>query len=253
MCGRFTLAVKVHDLGPAFGLSVPVPPCPDPELELPRFNIAPTQPVLIVRQSQDGLRSASWARWGLIPGGARDPRVGVRMINARAETVFEQPAFRGAVRTRRCLIPTDGFIEWQKAGKEKLPFHVRAPGQALYAMAGIWSTWRDPSGAPVDTCSILTTAPNPKVATLHDRMPVILPPEQYSLWLDPAEEDPATLSRLMVAAPEEALELVAVSKAVNSVKNLGPGCLAPPEEAPEPAPQLGFGFSTRSRGGGRGP
>ncbi|MCB9746584.1 MAG: SOS response-associated peptidase [Alphaproteobacteria bacterium] len=244
MCGRFTLAVKVHDLGPAFGIVGAIPPCPDPELELPRFNIAPTQPVLIVKQTQDGLRSASWARWGLIPGGAKDPRVGARMINARAETVFEQPAFRSAVRTRRCLVPTDGFFEWRKVGKEKQPFHVRAPGQALYAMAGIWSTWKDPTGAKIETCSILTTEPNAKLATLHDRMPVILPPEQYTLWLDPAEEDPAVLARLLVAAPEDALDLVAVSKAVNSVKNLGPECLEPvtEEDPPEPKAQLGLGF-----------
>ena len=237
MCGRFTLTVKVHELGPAFGFEGPVPPCPDPELALPRYNIAPTQPVLIIREAQDGLRSASWARWGLIPGGAKDPRVGARMINARAETLFEQPAFRGAARHRRCLVPTDGFFEWRKVGKEKLPFHLRAPGGGLYAMAGIWSTWRDPTGAEVDTCSIVTTEPNPKVAALHDRMPVILGPEQYSLWLDPAEEDAARLSRLLVAVPEDALELVPVSKAVNSVKNLGPECVQGRDD-PEAPPQL---------------
>lgn len=245
MCGRFTLTVKVHELPEQLGLVGPPGPPPDPEMALPRFNIAPTQPVLIVRQGADGVRRAAWARWGLIPRGAKDPRVGARMINARAETVFEQPAFRSAARNRRCLVPTDGFLEWRKVGKRKQPYHVRAAEGGVYAMAGIWSTWKSPDGEQVDTCSVITTAPNRTLAGLHDRMPVVLSPEQYDLWLDPEEVVPAELAKLMVSAPEDALVLVPVSTRVNSVKNDDEACLETVEvedEAPPTPPQLGFGF-----------
>jgi len=242
MCGRFTLTVKVHELPEALALfDAPGPP-PDPEMALPRFNIAPTQPVLVVKQAADGTRRAVWMKWGLIPRGAKDPRVGARMINARAETVFEQPAFRRAVRERRCLIPTDGFLEWRKIGKRKQPYHVRMPDGGVYMMAGIWSTWRSPDGEEIDTCSILTTEPNAEIAALHDRMPVILQPEQYDLWLDPEEAAPERLSPLMVAAPEKMLVLVPVSTRVNSVKNDDPECLEEVEEEQEALPpkQLGL-------------
>lgn len=246
MCGRFTLTVKVSELASVLGFEGDPGPPPDPEMAPPRFNVAPTQPVLIVREGSDGVRRAAWAKWGLIPRGAKDPRVGARLINARAETVFEQPAFRSAARSRRCLVPTDGFLEWKKVGKRKQPYHARAPDGGVYAMAGIWSTWRSPEGEEIDTCSVITTEPNGPVSKLHDRMPVILPPEQYDLWLSPEEVAREELSRLLVAAPDDALVLVPVSQRVNSVKHDDPECLEPVEvegEAPpERPPQLGFGF-----------
>lgn len=216
-------------------------------MALPRFNIAPTQPVLIVREDRDGKRRASWAKWGLIPERARDPRVGARLINARAETVFEQPAFREAARRRRCLLPTDGFFEWRKLKDRKQPYHVRTPDQRVWAMAGIWSSWRNEAGELVDSCSVLTTESNATLADLHSRMPVLLPPEQYDLWLDPAEVVPEALSGLLIPASEDALVMVPVATTVNSVKNQGAACLDEISEeealAPPPAlPQMGFGF-----------
>ena len=248
MCGRFTLSVKVDELPETFGLPGLLPDPPDADMALPRFNVAPTQPIPISRRQPDGTRALSWARWGLIPPRAKDPRVGARMINARAETVFEQPAFRGPVRNQRCLVPTDGFIEWKKFGKRKQPYHVRRPDRGVYAMAGIWTTWQNPGGAPVDTCAVLTTAPNETLAELHDRMPVILPESAFEMWLDPEVTAPEALQPLLRAAPEALLELVPLAPTVNSVKNLGPACLVEIDEAaaaspevPE-APQLGFEF-----------
>lgn len=248
MCGRFTLSVKVDELPETFGLPGVLPPPPDETMILPRFNIAPTQPIPVSRQGADGRRALSWARWGLIPPRAKDPRVGVRMINARAETVFEQPAFRGPVRGQRCLIPTDGFIEWKKVGKRKQAYHVRRPDRGVYAMAGIWTTWQNPDGDPVDTCAVITTVPNETLADLHDRMPVILPESAFETWLDPEVTDPEVLQPLLRSAPDDLLEMVPLAPTVNSVRNLGPECLVEIDleaaEAPEvPAtPQLGFTF-----------
>lgn len=247
MCGRYTLAVRVNSLVPLFGLNDAPPQPAQAGMALPRYNIAPTQPVLIVRQGKDGQRRASWAKWGLIPPGARDAKGAAKKINARAETVFEQPAFRDAARHRRCLVPTDGFFEWRKIGERKQPYHVRATDGGVWAMAGIWSTWTDEQGAPVDTCSVLTTSPNETLSGLHDRMPVVVPPEQYELWLDPEEVIPGHLASLLVSAPEEALVMVPVAETVNRVKNQGPECLEEiseeeAEREPEPPRQFGFGF-----------
>ncbi len=246
MCGRYTLAVNVNVLQSLFGLDERPPGAPAANMGLPRFNIAPTQPVLIVREDRDGKRRASWAKWGLIPERARDPRVGARMINARAETVFQQPAFREAVRRRRCLLPTDGFFEWKKLKDRKQPYHVRTPDHRVWAMAGIWSRWRDEAGQQVDTCSVLTTASNETLSDLHTRMPVLVAPEQYDLWLDPAEVVPEALQGLLVPASQDALVMVPVATTVNSVKNQDESCLEEISEAdaraPVRLPQLGFGF-----------
>lgn len=247
MCGRYTLAVRVNVLQPLFDLAEPPPAPVQAQMALPRYNIAPTQPVLVVRQGPDGRRHASWVRWGLIPPGARDPKVGAKLINARAETLFTQPAFRDAARHRRCLVPTDGFFEWRKIGARKQPYHVRAPDGGVWAMAGIWSTWQDEEGEPVETCSVITTTPNQTLSGLHDRMPVFVPPEQYELWLDPQEVLPNRLDGLLVSAPETALVMVPVADTVNRVKNQGAECLEEiskeeAEREADPPRQFGFGF-----------
>jgi putative SOS response-associated peptidase YedK len=153
----------------------------------PRYNIAPTQPVPVVRQ-QDGRRTVSLFRWGLVPYWAKDVSIGSRMINARCESVLEKPAFRSCFAKRRCLIPADGFYEWLKASPKKRPFHFRMKDDSLFAFAGLWDCWNPPSDTPVESCTILTTAANSLVADLHDRMPVILPREHYAAWLMASSE-----------------------------------------------------------------
>jgi putative SOS response-associated peptidase YedK len=182
MCGRFRLARSKEILEEAFevedGLS--------PVEWSPRYNVAPGQAVVAVRQDPQRARR-QWAtlRWGLIPAWAKDAAVGYKMINARAETAAAKPAFREAMRRRRCLIPADGFYEWKQAGKEKLPYCFTLADDAVRAFAGLWERWRDPQGQAVESCTILTTEPNEMVRDVHDRMPAILAPESYALWLDP--------------------------------------------------------------------
>jgi putative SOS response-associated peptidase YedK len=152
----------------------------------PRYNIAPTQPIPIIRQNpKTPVRELSLLRWGLIPSWAKDSSGAAKMINARSETAGTKPAFRDALKLRRCLIPADGFYEWQKTGKEKQPYCFEIADGELFAFAGIWDHWRDPNSNSVGTCSILTTTPNAVTSAVHDRMPVILDPDSYDLWLDP--------------------------------------------------------------------
>jgi putative SOS response-associated peptidase YedK len=152
----------------------------------PRYNIAPTQPVPIVRQNpKEPVRELSLVRWGLIPSWAKGSSVAARMINGRSETAATRPAFCDALKSRKCLIPADGFYEWQRIGKAKQPFCFEINGGELFAFAGIWDRWNDASGKTIETCSILTTTTNAVTAAVHDRMPVILDPDSYDLWLDP--------------------------------------------------------------------
>ena len=211
----------------------------------PRYNVAPTQEVPIVRRGRDGRRQAVFARWGLIPpdrgGGGRGP---ARTINARAETVFTRALFRRAVRERRCLIPATGFLEWEKRGRARFPMHVRPSAGAVWAMAGIWSRWRMADGSWRLTCSVLTTKPNEKVAPLHDRMPVILAEDAYGGWLDPSVTDREILEPLLVAIGAEHATLEPVSARVNHVGNDDPACLeVRATDAPASRSQLGFNFS----------
>jgi putative SOS response-associated peptidase YedK len=225
MCGRYSLAVT----NPAqVRVSYPV----GEALEIrPRYNVAPTDPVLAVTTDRAGQPRGEMLRWGLVPGWARDAHGAARMINARAETVAERPAYSRAFERMRCLIPADGFYEWQRSSTgPKQPFHITATGRELFAFAGIWSVWHAPDGGTLRSCSILTTAANEVIAPLHDRMPVILGREQESTWLDPVTPVPA-LFELLAGLPAAETSLRPVSTAVNDVRYDGPDCLRDPETA----------------------
>jgi putative SOS response-associated peptidase YedK len=217
-----------------------------------RYNIAPTQDVLVVREA-DGMREASMMRWGLIPSWSKEPGGGPPMINARAETLAEKPAFRTAFRRRRCIIPADGFYEWKQspggAKGKKQPYYIRRPDGEPFGFAGLWEGWSGPppkssldGGAPsparllatspggrgdvVESCTIVTTAANRALAELHDRMPVILAPNDYALWLDSKVGEPEKLQYLLAHCGEEELVVEPVSTHVNRVANEGPQCVA---------------------------
>lgn len=230
MCGRFTLT----DPGPArirarFGLDE------SPELsdEEPRYNIAPTDPVLAIRRDQRGGRELGRLRWGLVPGRWAERRSGGPLINARAETLERQPAFAESFRERRCLIPADGFYEWRGSESGKTPVWISLAGGGLFAFAGIWSALPDrDGGADLHSCAIVTCEPNELIRPLHDRMPVVLTPEAEGRWLEHgagAQE----LASLLVPAPEDLLVLREVGDAVNDVRADGPHLLEPREAQPQ--------------------
>lgn len=219
MCGRFALIVDASVLADVFDV--------DPPRELkPRFNIAPTQSVPIIRAGKDVARECSMARWGLVPSWAKDDRIGARMINARGETVAEKPSFRSAVKNRRCLIPANGFYEWVRTDSGKQPHFVHFADGRPFAFAGLWERWHKGQGAPLDTCTIITTTPNELVADLHDRMPVILPPTRFEEWLEPAPLAPERLQEVLSPHPAEGMESYPVSTYVNKPTNEGPNCIA---------------------------
>jgi len=191
----------------------------------PRYNIAPTQPVPVIRQHpKEPVRQISTMRWGLVPHWAKDASGAARTINARSETAVTKPAFRDALRLRRCLIPGDGFYEWQKTGKQPFCFEV-ANGE-LFAFAGIWDHWRDPNRNSVGTCSILTTSPNAVTSPIHDRMPVILDPDSYDIWLDPGIRDVTTVSELLKPYAAPLMRSYPVSTRINHVANDDEECSA---------------------------
>ncbi|PWB73436.1 MAG: hypothetical protein C3F15_09720 [Holophagae bacterium] len=221
MCGRFTLTVSARVLGELFDV---------PEvLQLkPRYNIAPTQTVAIVRQAADGPREMALVRWGLIPFWAKDQAIGARMINARGETVASKPAFRSSVKQRRCLIPADGFYEWQKSGVGTQPFLIRFADRRVFAFAGLWDRWRPTEDAQeIVSCTIITTTPNDLVRELHDRMPVILPPAVFEEWLRPEPLPEPRLEELLAPCADGEMEAFAVSRRVNSPANDDPSCVDP--------------------------
>ena len=182
-----------------------------------RYNIAPTQPVGVVRLSERA-RQFVLMRWGFLPGFVRDPKTFPLIINARAEGIAEKPSFRAAIRRRRCLLPADGFYEWRREARAKEPFLIRRPDRGPIAFAGLWETWSSADGSEVDTACIITCGPNGTMAAVHDRMPVILSSRDFDCWLDPDSTGPDVLS-LLRPAPDEALELVPVSDRVNKVAN----------------------------------
>jgi putative SOS response-associated peptidase YedK len=220
MCGRFSLTYTDQDLLEYFQLARGL------DLE-PRYNIAPSQPVAAVRV-EEGERRLVLLRWGLIPFWANDPKVGYKMINARAETAHKTPAFRAAFRGRRCLIPASGYYEWDKKGGSRQPYHIlRADGQPL-ALAGLWEHWEGEEGKTViESCTILTNAANEPVARLHDRMPVILEPEDFDLWLDPGEQRVERLRGLLEPVAPGVLAMYTVSPYVNKATNEGEKCIEP--------------------------
>jgi putative SOS response-associated peptidase YedK len=191
----------------------------------PRYNVAPTQPIPIVRLL-DGKRSYALVRWGFLPAWVKDPRTFSLLINARGESVLDKPAFRNAMRRRRCLIPADGFYEWSD-GTPRRPYFVRPKSAGPIAFAGLWESWTGPNGEEVDTAAIVTAPANRTLAAIHDRMPVIIAPDAFNLWLDCAKVDDTTAAALMIPAADALLECYEVSNAVNRAANDSPELIAP--------------------------
>ena len=216
MCGRFTLAVDAAELEAAFDLASRV------RLE-PRYNIAPTEPVAAVRLGKEG-RELAELRWGLVPYWASDAKIGHRLINARAESAAEKPAFREAFRHRRCVVPATGFYEWRVEGKRRLPFLVHRRDGRLFGIAGLWERWNGPEGR-VESLTLLTRPAVGPVAALHDRMPVVLAPEEVGPWLDPAADPKG--STLALPFDTDAWEATPVDPAVNDPRNKGEVCVSP--------------------------
>jgi putative SOS response-associated peptidase YedK len=219
VCGRFTLTSTPETLAQRFGLDAV------PEMA-PRFNIAPTQDVATIRV-RDGVRVLEMRRWGLVPHWARDPKIGNRMINARSETVTEKPAFRDAFRARRCLVPADGFYEWAGGKGPRQPYHVGLSEGGPFAIAGLWEHWSHRGATAIESCTLLTTSANERIATLHDRMPVILDPDDWALWLDPTVRGGDALQALLRPIAADRIDLCPVSRHVNDPKHDDPACVAP--------------------------
>jgi putative SOS response-associated peptidase YedK len=220
MCGRFTLRTPAAAIAEQFAL-----------LGVPdfaaRFNVAPSQQVAVIRMRGEAERELVWLRWGLVPSWAKDSAIGNRLINARAESAAEKPAFRAAMRRRRCLLVADGFYEWRRAGRTKQPYFIHLRGNRPFAFAGLWEAWESPDHSRLETCTILTTAANELVRPIHDRMPLILPASGYSAWLDPAIEDRRQLMPMLVPYPSGEMEAEPVGDFVNSPSHDSPQCLDP--------------------------
>jgi putative SOS response-associated peptidase YedK len=198
----------------------------------PRYNVAPTHSVPVIRQNpKEPTRELSLMRWGLIPSWAKDSSAAARMINARSETAATKPAFRDALKSRRCLIPADGFYEWMRTGKTKQPYCFEVNEGELFAFAGLWDRWKGGTGKWLETCSILTTTPNAVTAPIHDRMPVILHPDSYELWLDPGMQKVGTASELLKPYDARLMRCFPVSNRINHVANDDEECSAPVESA----------------------
>lgn len=213
MCGRFTLRTPLSVLIGQFQIILGT------EIQLPlRFNVAPTQDIPVVR-STDGGRELTLMRWGLIPSWSKEANSGPLLINARSETAADKPAFRSAFKSRRCLIPADGFFEWKKVGKAKQPYYFQLADEKPFAFAGLWEKWTE-----IESCTILTTAANEMVASLHDRMPVVLSPNDYAGWLDVKAMEPG---KLLDQYPASEMKTTPVNPIVNNARNEGAECIAP--------------------------
>jgi len=214
MCGRYRLSRRKQIIEEHFD-SVS-----GDEDWSPRYNVAPTQSVLVIRQNpKEAVRELSLFRWGLIPSWAKDPAGAAQMINARSETAATKPAFRDALKSRRCVIPADGFYEWMRTAKAKQPYCFEVNGGELFAFAGIWDRWKDPSGNWVKTCSILTTTPNAVTSPIHDRMPVILDPDDYDQWLDPGMTSVGAASELLKPYDARQMRCYPITTRINSAAN----------------------------------
>jgi len=211
MCGRYALTLPPDAVKRLFGY-------PETPNFPPRWNIAPTQPIPIVRGGRDGAHFLL-VRWGLIPAWVKDPRDFTLLINARAETAAGKPAFRGAMKYRRCLVPASGFYEWRRDGKDKRPFLIRPRDGGVVAFAGLWETYLGADGGEIDTAAILTTAANRLMAPIHDRMPAVIPPSEFARWLDADGSKPADVADLLRPAPDDLFEAVPISTRVNAVRN----------------------------------
>ncbi|MFV0445687.1 MAG: SOS response-associated peptidase [Planctomycetaceae bacterium] len=225
MCGRYNLRTTPAELAEVFGVAAATAP----QQLLLRYNIAPTQSVVAIRQQESDhttQREVTVLQWGLIPSWSKDPKIGSRMINARSETAAEKPSFRAAFKRRRCLIPASGFYEWDQHTQPKQPYHITPTRGGLMAFAGLWERWSPPGSEPLETCTILTTGATGTLSPIHDRMPVILPPEQFDQWLN-AESPADKLQSLLLPATEDLLELTPISTTVNNVRHAGPECIEP--------------------------
>lgn len=227
MCGRFTLKTDIKTIAEVFGVV--------PSLEIsPRYNVAPTQEVVTILNSSPGNANTSspqvphlaQLRWGLIPAWAKEEAIGNRMINARAETLAEKPSFKGLLRSKRCLIVADGFYEWKQENGSKTPMYITLKDGMPFALAGLWDLWKSPDGRQIQSCTIITTEPNALVASIHNRMPVILPTDSQKLWLDSMLTDVDALLPLLTAYPPEAMAARAVSRLVNDPKRDSPELIA---------------------------
>jgi putative SOS response-associated peptidase YedK len=222
MCGRFTQTTPVEQLAEQFQAVVAIEEPPTPN-----YNVAPTQDVVGIVQPETGPRELHLFHWGLIPFWAKDPAIGNRMINARAETLAEKPAFRTALEKRRCLVLADGFYEWQKTSTGKVPMYIyRLDGRPL-AFAGLWERWQSPGGDLLHSCTVITVPPNDLMAPIHDRMPAILPDEALDPWLDPERHAREEALKLLAPFPAELLTAHPVSSFVNNPRNQGAACIAP--------------------------
>jgi putative SOS response-associated peptidase YedK len=224
MCGRYRLSKTEKYLVEKFGVNLA-----DDFRYVPRYNVAPTQEIPVIRQDKDSpRRMMSAMRWGLIPYWAKDVSIGSRMINARAESCVDKPAFSEALVKRRCLVPADGFYEWQRSGSRKhatkQPFLFTMKDDSVFAFAGIWERWKSQDGRIIESCSIFTTVPNEIARDVHDRMPVILKPEHYDLWLDPKFSVAEELAAMLRPYDTREMKKVPVSDRVNSPANDDPEC-----------------------------
>jgi putative SOS response-associated peptidase YedK len=221
MCGRFTLTVNPADLQDTFNNFI------FPDKFAPRFNIAPSQPLLAI--PNDGANVADFFIWGLIPMWAKDPTIGNRLINARGETVAEKPSFRGAFKYKRCLILADGFYEWKAnpGTKTKTPYFIHMKDRKPFVFAGLWDSWESPDGSSIKTCTIITTEPNELMEPIHNRMPVILHTRDYAKWLDSAPQTPDSLVPLIKPYPADEMSAYPVSTLVNKPSNDKPELVVP--------------------------
>jgi putative SOS response-associated peptidase YedK len=219
MCGRYAITTAPEAMRSLFRY-------PDQPNFPPRYNVAPTQPIPVVRLIE-GQRRFSLVRWGLTPSWVRDPRAFSLLINARGESVLDKPAFRAAMRYRRCLVPADGFYEWRREGERKRPYFVRLKAGGVMAFAGLWEAWSGPNGEEMETAAIVTTSANRSLQPVHDRMPVIVPPEAFDLWLDCRAFDANMAAALIAPAADDLLEVFEVSTAVNRTANDSPALIEP--------------------------
>lgn len=246
MCGRYNITTAPEAIRRMFGY-------PEQPNFPPRYNVAPTQPIPVVRLVE-GERHFALVRWGLIPSWVKDPKVFTLLINARGESVRDKPAFRNAMRYRRCLIPADGFYEWKRDGAGKRPYHVRLKGGGPFAFAGLWESWSGPNGEEMETAAIVTTDANRLLRPIHDRMPVMLEPEAYDFWLDCRNVDADTASALIAPIRDERIEAYEISPAVNRVANDSPELTEPhaaPAEAEKPGQPQAKPAKTRKKDDGQ--
>ena len=221
MCGRFILTSPGKDIQDQFELQH------EPELT-PRYNIAPTQMVAVVRFDQETTaKQFEMLKWGLVPFWAKDASIGPRLINARCETLGQKPAYRAAFKSRRCLIPTNGFYEWMKEKEKKQPYLIRLADESLFAFAGLWEHWKGPDGSTIESCTVITTEANDLVRPIHDRMPVIIPRKDYDSWLNPEMLGQETFQSLLQPYPSSEMVFFPVNPKVNKATYENPDCIEP--------------------------